>query len=163
MSHSHDQTLLQRMGFSDPDRRTPAHDKACVAIATDPERFIRRVRQRDAVTRINCHLEVPLQKGSGQYTTTIGFIDAVIEWRGPCQIGTAFGSYETIDGVTWGSLSMLVEVKTTIDSIGNLLRQMNLYREYRKCDEYVVFSLNKEDARFSELLKQQGYALLVRT
>jgi hypothetical protein len=178
MAHSYDNTLLQRMGFSDPDRRTPQHDDACIEIATDPERFVRAVKERIGVQYASCKLEVPLQKGDGKYASTIGFIDAVIEWRNSidgqrpeprCRCVTRSQREECVCLVPvsgplalgWMSSTMLVEVKTKIDSVGNLLRQMNLYREYRPhVDEYVIWSLDPADTRYAGLLFQQGYQLI---
>ncbi len=59
--------------------------------------------------------------------------------------------------------SMLVEIKTKIDSIGDLLRQLNLYREYGKADEYMVWSLAEADLEYADLLRSQGYDLVVGT
>jgi len=162
MTHSYDNTLLQRMGFADPDRRTPAHGDACIEIASDAERFLRALCPRLGVRDARCQLEVPLQQGEGKYATTVGFIDCLITWCGPCNGYSAVnGLYEIENGVVWSRLSTLVEVKTKIHSIGDLLRQMNLYREYRQCDEYVIWSLDSADSRFATLLEQQGYTLLV--
>jgi len=191
MAHSYDQTLLQRMGFADPDRRSPAHDDACVQIATEPERFIRAVRERLGVREARCDLEVPLQKGEGKYASTVGFIDAMVMWTNaseqapvPRYSSRRVGRY---DEKFWMATGMLVEVKTSIDGIGNLLRQMNLYREYKKThsaifvdekgathkqddgsqftyetyvDDYVIWSLNPTDSKYTKLLSQQGYHLI---
>ena len=188
MSHSYDNTLLQRMGFSDPDRRTPAHDDACVQIASEPERFVRIVRDRVGVRYVQCGLELPLQKGEGKYASTVGFIDALVEWNDALDIKWPYGAdgwrctcgfincrqercscVELLSGpnpLEWPRAAMLVEVKTCIQSIGDLLRQMNLYREYKRdhnrvpINEYVVWSLNADDARYGKLLEQQGYRLV---
>lgn len=178
MAHSYDQTLIQRMGFSDPDRRLPAHDDACVEIATDPEWFLREVAERIGVRDARCKLEVPLQKGDGKYATTVGFIDAMITWQNGleperveprCRCATIQQRENCtclvpVSGplaMRWMSSKMLVEVKTKIDGVGDLLRQMNLYREYQPhVDEFVIWSLDAADVRYAKLLAQQGYTLL---
>jgi len=210
VAHSYDQTLIQRMGFSDPDRKLPAHDDACVEIATDPERFIRAIKDRLGVRLAQCDLEVPLQKGDGKYASTVGFIDAMVMWgnaivpsddscarkwstyddgehSSSCknewdEVGKKWRRINCVCQMPWsGPLpieweyrSLLIEVKTHIDGIGNLLRQMNLYREYKKnhrilIDErqyevpvfgYIIWSLDPADARFAKLLSQQGYTLI---
>ncbi len=35
--HSHDRTLLARLGFSDPDKKEPLHDLACAYLAEDTQ------------------------------------------------------------------------------------------------------------------------------
>ncbi|TMQ13055.1 MAG: hypothetical protein E6J90_11280 [Deltaproteobacteria bacterium] len=175
MTHSFDHTLLQRMGFADPDRRTPAHDDACIQIASDPDRFLRAVSNRLGIRNARCGLEVPLQKGDGKYATTVGFLDAFIAWSETfedhdwwcnadciCHARTCTCQRTSVgpNPLRWADVSMVVEVKTRITSLGDLLRQVNLYREYRKADEYVVWSLSHEDGRYAKLLGDQGYVLL---
>lgn len=161
MAHSYDQTLIQRMGFADPDRRSPAHDDACIQIATDPERFARAVRERLDVREARCDLEVPLQKGDGKYASTVGFIDAMVTWcAGLSEVSAPALGFRWVGGKHYPVSSMLVEVKTKIPAFGDLLRQMNLYREYRRVDEYVVWSLDPADSKYAKLLAGQGYRLL---
>jgi hypothetical protein len=203
VSHSHDNTLLQRLGFQDPDRRNPEHDKACVAIATRTQGFLAAIGV-DLTCAQECRaaLEVPIQKGSKGYQSTIGFVDALVtymqaggerinwwknfanvdSWEGPrhhwseraCptwekdesipfELGKCLCSRDRFPGPNereWLPVRVLVEVKTSIVAIGDLLRQMNLYREYVQASRYVVFSLTRGDSQYSELLLDQGYELL---
>lgn len=41
--HSHDRTLLARLGFQDPDKRNPLHDRACAYLG-EPEQAARLTR-----------------------------------------------------------------------------------------------------------------------
>jgi hypothetical protein len=180
MSHSYDSTLLQRMGFRDEDRKTPAHDRACIAIATDPIAFLALLGFPESKSP-RVLLEHPLQKGEGKYASTVGFIDALTEWHverpdfkctkpHPERVFSRCSA--CTDSVYHEPRVALVEVKTKIVSIGDLLRQMNLYREYkaqhliggyRRIDvnPFVVWSLDPEDAAFGPLLQSQGYQLIV--
>lgn len=228
MSHSFDSTLLQRMGFKDPDRGTPAHDRACIEIATKPH-LLTEALGMSAIEHRGHHadLEVPLQKGDGKYASTVGFIDAMIslsvghESNDWWQVGGSWGAGEyrhqqvdrcavwkerieehqewsAFQGASggfitrqrrigscacsradfhgpntrfWEPVSLLVEVKSAIDNVGDLLRQMNLYREYKKEHEsrrvrsrvaqYVVWSLRASDIELADLLDGQGYKLVV--
>lgn len=177
MSHSFDSTLLQRMGFKDEDRKTPAHDRACIEIAVNPQALI------DALSlpgdQAATLLEVPLQKGEGKYASTVGFIDAIVEWSAAKKVQSCTRRHRERPFVLCADCTeedyrspraMLVEVKTKIVGIGDLLRQMNLYREYKrehggypatKIDPFVVWSLEPGDVQFSALLLSQGYRLLV--
>lgn len=196
MSHSYDSTLLQRMGFRDEDRRVPAHDRACIDIATAPSRFLSLLDARCMSGSPRVLLEQPLQKGEGKYATTVGFIDAIVAFYvcggekdlrpfeevryfcstckqttravGRCVDCDEWPNQEVIRTEVhgpryayWYEQGVLVEVKTRITAIGDLLRQMNLYREYRKVAHYVVWSLDPSDAEYGPLLTSQGYQLIV--
>lgn len=104
--HSHDRTLLAKLGFADPDKKDRRHDLACqyLALPENAERLARlalgwsdleavlpratypfhrevcRWRCLESATRIKVtpKLEVPLSKGDGQYKTTIGFLDVAV-------------------------------------------------------------------------------------
>lgn len=125
---SQDRTLLANLGFADQDKKNPLHDKACYYLATPKvstelagslivdEKF--RVKG-NAKTEI----EHPLSKGNGQYKTTIGFIDVLIQQE----------IEHSPDGCRWHMHSIeevAVEVKIIPVSISESIRQIKLYREY---------------------------------
>jgi hypothetical protein len=117
MAHSHDRTLIASLGFADPDKHDQMHDLACEFLAepTQAERIVRFVEpQVDDRLSTEASVEVAISKGEGQYRTTIGFIDVQIEWERP----------EIESGL------VVVEVKIGKTSIGDIVRQFNLYREY---------------------------------
>jgi len=158
--HSHDRTLLSKLGFADPDKRNPEHDQACLYL-TQPE-VARKVaawmielrgewtnaagRWKYSGIRTATTQEHHLQKGSGQYATSIGFIDVVFDFEGVVE-GTKtaewseakdnYGNYRdvwtpcepvaTTEILRW---KMLVEVKIAPVGIGDVLRQLNLYATY---------------------------------
>lgn len=66
MAHSHDNTLLQRLGFADPDKKNPKHDLACRYLVLDEQaqRLTRLVKFRTpngdpdrALAEINSDIE----------------------------------------------------------------------------------------------------------
>lgn len=138
--HSHDRTLLAKLGFQDPDRRDPIHDLACRYLC-EPERA-RRVHDkfigpncmgegggwlRSLVFKLetcSANQEVAISKGVNQYRTTIGFVDAVI--------GGRYRSTESEDysGDCILETRVAIEVKIHPVTASELLRQLNLYREY---------------------------------
>lgn len=86
--HSHQRTLLSSLGFSDPDKKNRHHDYACQYLC-EPEnanrlmQHLRRDSTEDFDFKLDdAHLEVHLAKGSGQYQSTIGFLDALLWFRG---------------------------------------------------------------------------------
>lgn len=109
--HSHDRTLLARLGFSDPDKKDPRHDLACqyLALRENQERLaemlflgplrakqvkgykfwtggVERPSRNVRSTLLPMHadravLELPVSKGVGQYKTTVGFVDVSFTWH----------------------------------------------------------------------------------
>jgi hypothetical protein len=99
MTHAHDSTLLARLGFADPDRRNPLHDAACQYLAQESKTrklvemllknrmspIVRKFENEDgsasdyvgtwSFDHRRAELEKHIFKGSGQYRSTIGFLD----------------------------------------------------------------------------------------
>ncbi len=98
--HTHERTMLARLGFADPDRREHLHDVACQYLAmpctlrrlvrclgiehesapyaensSSDERTSQRIRK---VTSHQVQREFEIAKGFGQYQTTVGFADLMI-------------------------------------------------------------------------------------
>lgn len=150
--HSFDRTLLAKLGFADPDKGNSRHDLACQYLA-----------QKDVVTslvasitgkepsklqRVRSFPESPLSKGEGQYKTTIGFLDLLVRFDSlePSQV------YEDHRWVPaedkWIGGAMAIEVKISPVSLGDIIRQVNLYAEYQTGTHWLVvteFSLSPED------------------
>jgi hypothetical protein len=111
-----DQTLLARLGFQDPDRKDLLHDWACQYLA-QPE-VLEKLVAPLAVTMEHVCLERHITKGYGQYKQTIGFVD----------LFASLARY-----------TLILEVKISPVSIGDALRQLNLYREYADGGNTIVF------------------------
>lgn len=151
--HSHDRTLLAKLGFSDPDKKNPDHDLACLYLS-QPE--VRRKVGDWLAGQINfgsditvvkvrgrADLEYHLQKGTGQYATTIGFIDVMYSFTIDAektireefdQLHQRWRPCEPRQGIVkdYRQFCVFVEVKIEPVSIGDVLRQMNLYAAYTK-------------------------------
>jgi hypothetical protein len=173
--HSHDRTLLARLGFSDPDKKDPRHDLACQYLALrenqermvdvvlvgelkarritrltlppeweeSPVRNVVRAYENKHVERVS--LEVPVSKGSGQYKTTIGFLDGRTRWvveerlsgeirrwtrdsrSGAAHISDDWTPFNERGRHDW---DVGIEVKIAPVGIGDALRQIKLYREH---------------------------------
>lgn len=163
------------MGFKDPDRKTPEHDRACIELALNPGRLLTALEiQHDGARAL---LEQPLQKGDGKYASTVGFIDAIVLAVAKTTRRECTGSHPSWESfrrcdqcvdvpVAYARSALLVEVKTRIDNVGDLLRQINLYREYKRdhervrIEQFVIWSL-APDREYGQLLKDQGYTLIV--
>jgi len=165
---STDRTMLARFGFADPDRKVPEHDAACQYLAQPdvalkvasiaglgPRPASKPVSRGHSTyviddapcmtytvgERFDFHharLELAIQKGSGQYATTIGFVDTVLYFNEAVRsVHTQVRStgYQPCDGKddTWTDQHVLAcEVKITRLPVGDLLRQLHLYAEYAR-------------------------------
>lgn len=185
--HSHDRTLLARLGFSDPDKKDPRHDLACqyLALPENQERFAEmflwpQVRRgtatwlagasettrarmsRYAKLRVQTELERPVSKGDGKFKTTVGFIDLWCQWFireerahearktedyyrhaetgevsenarvrfDPGWVTEHREVWTATNAVSNHGMAAGVEVKVAPSSLGDVLRQVKLYREY---------------------------------
>lgn len=116
MAHTHDRTLLNRLGFSDPDKKLKRHDLACRYVAQ--EDVLRRIFGLSEKTKVyDVEFEHIISKGSGQYMQHVGFADL-----------TAFVRDDERGENSW----LLLEVKVTAVSAAEMLRQVKLYLGYLK-------------------------------
>lgn len=105
MAHSHDSTLLARLGFADPDRRNPLHDAACQYLAQESkarklaDMLLMGKRPASPESEENgdgsavdaigtwafdshrAELEKSIGKGTGQYRSIVGFLDVSLAVR----------------------------------------------------------------------------------
>lgn len=170
--HSHDRTLLSKLGFSDPDKHNPLHDAACAYLA-EPEQAARLAKmgsvpmpsasiknngpyfsqctiekaeanpdssslwlpQEWHAVDIQVELEHPITKGLGQYSTTIGFVDLLIEFSSKVRVsGWLWENGTKIYGDNhWDTVRnrlVITEVKIGEVPVGDVLRQLKMYHGY---------------------------------
>ena len=164
--HSHDRTLLARLGFADPDKPEPRHDLACQYIGhpATVEKVIRLLdivyedrphrcgddvweqvgKLTRSVRRKSVAYEMPVEKGSGQYMTTVGFIDVVLRFDLLDHAREVFFRHRRSHAGPWDDwqqgrellenrpLRVGVEAKIAPVPIGSVIRQINLYRSYTR-------------------------------
>jgi len=142
-------TLISRFGFNDPDLTTPLHDKIILSITEDKLKEI--ISNIDILKGKNYKIhgiahEVPI-KASNDYI--IGFIDAVAT--------IAYDNRQTCDPMCdpVKFIKIYIEVKTTIPSYGELVRQLNMYRDGLSIDDVYTLVISPDD-RFASALKDQG-------
>lgn len=205
MAHAYTNTLLAKLGFADPDKGNPRHDLACQYVAraevVDALKLYDNNRKLDLA---GYYLEQPISKGTGQYKTTIGFIDTylVVGYKVFKTVltgkNTKFNSEEeareawkvivekpyndyferikyglNLDRVTntwevpeikeieedwiWaGKQSIFIEVKIKPVGIGDILRQINLYRSYIDFGRWVLVTDFDMSANMEEELEKMG-------
>ena len=145
-------TFASRHGFHDSDLTSPKHDAIMLWLHENigdvlGELASRRYPAADGtVESVIVDWEVPVQVGRNDFT--VGFIDMVA--RGSARLK------EPEDNQTHYGIQAVIEVKTSIPSVGELLRQINHIRTNARYYEpvYVVVC---PDARFKEIIESQGY------
>jgi hypothetical protein len=160
--HSHDRTMLSSLGFADPDKKDRRHDLACqylaipdvagqiIDILVRPSLSARTkdVDERKFRGRVvyefgelyRPRFEEPIVKGEGQYRTVVGFLDVVLPFSWTFR---QEGEMRAFEGDPWqphentfGSTSaVILEAKIYPVGVGDIVRQVNLYREFRKIPE----------------------------
>lgn len=78
----------------------------------------------------------------------LGYADLVIEWR---SYRVSWTDDDNTWHVHWRDRALLVEAKTVLPSLGELMRQINLYRQV-----YGGVVLVAPDSRYEEILNEQG-------
>lgn len=190
--HSHDRTLLARLGFSDPDKKDPTHDLACAYLAEDAQarRIVAmldqvrppadRVEKRSAdiytdarLRRLVSRLEHVVAKGSGQYRSTIGFLDVAVAWETEAH-NVGWYDWRKNEYVTeWERRpvdkwelshrqAVLVEVKIGRVPTGDLLRQVKLYAGHCQDLATDVLSISDWDRR-TQCIETRPTWLMVAT
>jgi hypothetical protein len=161
--HSHDRTMLSSLGFADPDKKDRRHDLACQYLATpDVARQIvdilvrpslsartKTVNERKFRGRVvyefgdlyRPRFEEPIVKGEGQYRTVVGFLDVVLPFSWTYR---QVGEMRAFEGHPWEphnsnldawTSAVILEAKVNPVGVGDIVRQINLYREFRRISE----------------------------
>lgn len=117
------QTMLQKLGFADADRKAPLHDLACHYLCQEEvaSKLIQTLKPDKGETVCDAFAtqEVALVKGAGQYATIVGYIDVVL------------AGFSEVPGWTDVQVEMCIEVKATERSIPDAIRQIETYRQWR--------------------------------
>ena len=138
-------TLLERHGFKDPDSGSPVHDGICLWLDKNMVAVCAELFAEDVDTLVvgDKVWEKPIIKWTGpdysRSSTIVGFAD--IE-------ATVF--------LQTGVTSLIFEVKSAIPSLGDILRELQFYKEHTKqggC-KLIVFC---HDDTHAPIIRQQGF------
>lgn len=125
-------TLIERYGFQDPDRRLPAHDQIQLWVYSNFIEILKSAYPGRAIpesVQPDLCLEYPITHRSPYNENVVGFIDIYSR-----------------------AFAIAVEVKAAIPSVGDLVRQIQFYRQYWD-KRWIVVS---PDDRFQKVLGDHG-------
>lgn len=129
-------TLQSKFGFQDEDLKTPKHDEIMLWLDNHLENIISKLE--DGEFYISHKIwEQPIVTGHNNFT--IGFVDMYV-------IAT--------DKNTLRDLGYCFEVKSSIPSLGEVIRQIRMYEQH--CQSNPKFVVVSPDNRFEPALKSQG-------
>ncbi len=168
MTHSHDRTLLANLAFGDPDKKNAEHSLACRYLAQDAQRdalvelAVIEIKEASNTSYFGgnstrkkitpeARLEYAINKGEGQYRTTIGFVDVAIILGSCTLMEMRFGRANYAET----PIGIGVEVKIGAVPVDELLRQINLYRQYLSF-EWVAALRFDVDQDYVDTLEQQN-------
>lgn len=137
-------TNLEKLGFLDPDRKNPTHDEIQIWVLSNIEKIINHYSKFEVSEIISVSLENPVFQNNNSYYSTkyiVGYIDvcAVIKFKG---IDREFVLY--------------IEIKSKIDSFGDLVRQIQTYKTYLGQNSYQKYIVISPDDKYKDALKTQN-------
>jgi len=153
-------TLMNRMGFRDPDLKLQSHDDIILWLYQDKiikkigENFYKSKGWEENFdnTSILKELEYIIKKTTEYSEYDIGFIDLVVVFK--------FKDRKTYSQNFELSPKFNFEVKTSYPSLGELLRQLNMYHKYLNGFFFLVGPKNKKIDNFPEILENHGWIFI---
>ncbi len=144
-------TLIERHGFLDTDRRTPMHDEIQLWAYANLKEII-PVKEGYQIEILKKGLDHPISflTNNDSNRVVVGFVDLRAEGylNEVISDGTRRVKY----------LRLAIEIKSRIDSCGDLIRQINFYRKYT--DESTTWFVISPDDRYRRILWEHGIYFL---
>jgi hypothetical protein len=146
-------THLEKLGFSDTDKKNPNHDNIQEWVYNNIDLVIKETVMKDnefPYKIIDNKWEHQVEYKNRDYKTIVGFIDILVKIEG------IFIFKHSNELITEHNRNVYIEIKTTVPSLGELIRQMRAYQSYTdiKSSSYVVVS---PDDRHTKILTEQGF------
>ncbi len=136
-------THIEKLGFQDQDRTSPVHDKIQMYVFDNIKNILVDISKKglteDNIKVESLELEKPIiNKGYGNSQFIVGFADVYCSARiGP------------------NSYDFIIEIKSKIESLGGLLRQISTYKTYSRTN--TIFIIVCEDDSLKNVIESQGY------
>ena len=145
-------THLEKLGFSDSDKKDSKHDVIQKWVQNNIEKIITETFLKDNQHPFiikDVKWEHTVNLINGNFKMLVGFVDVVahIKCKNFCKYSNKF---EDVDRYAY------IEIKTEIPSVGELIRQMRAYQNYT-IDDRVFYLIVSPDDRHIETLESQGF------
>jgi hypothetical protein len=148
--HSHDRTMIAKLGFADIDKGDTRHDLACSYLAQE-ERilaihnllFTPVKKVKGATPWVDSMTEVIIEKGDTtkpQYKTTVGFVDVAAFIVFPDQARHPLSKDYMLSA--WRSWCGEVKIKRV--GVGDIIRQIKLYKSYFQKQSICPYEVKNE-------------------
>ena len=134
-------------GFVDPQLSTDDHDEVMIWLHENIESVICEICP--SAKDIKSKWEMPIIKGSHQYSSIVGYIDMT------CQFSAIPNKSNSEDDRSF--FNVAIEVKSRISNIGEVVRQINQYRAFFRADRFYICS---PDDRFVSILESQNIGFI---
>ena len=146
------QTHLQKLGFSEKDKKNLKHDTIQKWAYDNIDEIVSKTVMADnphPYKIVANKWEHQVLYENGNYKMIVGYIDLMVIIKGQFYFHDT-KKYEE------GEMSLFIEVKTQIPSLGELIRQMRAYQSYQRgvLNRYMVIA---PDDTHKDLLKEQGF------
>lgn len=137
-------TLIEKHGFSDKEKGTPEHDKIQKWVYKNAHKIIDElfVKDSEEFEIISNQWEFEIIQNTTYNKSIIGFVDLRVQY------------FRKSDNREYHAQTVFFEIKTSIPSIGELIRQLNFYKTYLGNYRFVVVSA---DDSCADILTEQGY------
>lgn len=145
-------THLEKLGFSETDKKNPTHDKIQTWVYENIETVIKETVMKNnecqwKITKNKWEHEVIYKNGT--YKTVVGFIDIMAEIKGVFH----YDPESKIQG--YDLKQVFIEIKTEIPVLGELIRQIRAYQAYEGL--YTAYLIVSPDNRHEKILNEQGF------
>jgi len=144
-------THLEKLGFSDTDKKKLSHDAIQTWVCDNIEKIISETVMSEnphPYTIKQVKWEHQVMMINGNYKMVVGFIDVMVQIDGSFY----FNFMKEYDKDT---MEVFIEVKTEIPILGELIRQMRAYQAYQSSrTSYLIVS---PDDSFVKILNEQGF------
>jgi hypothetical protein len=147
-------THLEKLGFSEKDKKDSKHDIIQTWTYNNVEEVVKEI-----IMKNNPHpFKIVTNKWehevifvNGNYKMIVGYIDLLVRIKGKFY----FNDTKKYEDYT---KSVFIEVKTQIPNLGELIRQMRAYQSYqRDVDTLTEYLIVSPDDRHKEILQKQGF------
>lgn len=144
-------TLIERLGFVDPDKKSSEHDKIQIWLYRNAHKVIDElfVNGTETFEIQQNEWELKLIEHTHYYTSSkkqiVGFVDLYVSYLKPT------------DNPEQRFPCVYFEVKASIPSLGQLLRQLKFYQEYIDGGNRAKIVVVCPDDQYKQILEEQGF------